>query len=304
MLTANFTSNLAGGVVKGSNGFCAGQESPRANTMTFDETDARAVLRLASTAADPFCDAPIRHRKTLLFCNLCQLIAADAWIWTAGQLHAGGAGDSTVNRLLDGGWDNDQQRAAVMDAIAHPSLVAMIEQVIREALGARHCLARSRDELVDRNTWEQCPMARASQQAGFDQFLCCIYPCTASAYSSLRLYRRSGKPPFEERERRLATLVFEQVAWLHPADPATPDHDVSLEKLSPREREVMVLLLQGDSRKEVAKKMTLSQHTVADYLKAIYRKMEVCSRAELLAKCLHNGSSRSQPSAARLIEQS
>jgi DNA-binding CsgD family transcriptional regulator len=50
--------------------------------------------------------------------------------------------------------------------------------------------------------------------------------------------------------------------------------------------------------------MTLSQHTVADYLKAIYRKMEVCSRAELLAKCLHNGSSRSQPSAARFIQQS
>jgi DNA-binding CsgD family transcriptional regulator len=292
MLTANFTSNLAGGVVKGSNGFCAGQGSPRANTMAFEEADAKAVLCLASTAADPFCDAPIRQRKTLLFCNLCQLIAADAWIWIAGQLNAKGLGDATSHRMLDGGWENDLQRGAVLDVSAHPSFAAVIENATREALSTGRCLTRSREELVDGDSWKACPAARAARQAGFDHFLCCIYPCSTSAYSSLRLYRKTGKPSFGERERRLASLVFEQVSWLHPNDLAPPPTEASTSTLSPRERQVMSLLLEGDSRKEVAKKLGLSQHTVADYLKVIYRKMGVCSRAELLAKCLQNGSSR------------
>ena len=56
--------------------------------------------------------------------------------------------------------------------------------------------------------------------------------------------------------------------------------------LSPRMRDTLQLLLSGDSEKEVAGKLGLSQHTVHIHVKNLYKRLGVCSRGELLAKCL------------------
>jgi DNA-binding CsgD family transcriptional regulator len=80
--------------------------------------------------------------------------------------------------------------------------------------------------------------------------------------------------------------VFQHVGWLHPAD-VSPAGRTAI-TLSPRERQVMMFLMDGNSRKEIAAKMGLSPHTLTDYLKEIYRKFEVRSRAELLAKFIRS----------------
>ena len=64
-----------------------------------------------------------------------------------------------------------------------------------------------------------------------------------------------------------------------------PIHD---RDLSPRERETLQSLLAGDSEKQAAMKLGLSQHTVHVYVKKLYRKFGVCSRGELLAKWVRN----------------
>jgi DNA-binding CsgD family transcriptional regulator len=51
--------------------------------------------------------------------------------------------------------------------------------------------------------------------------------------------------------------------------------------LAPRLRETLKYLLHGTSRKMVADKMDLSIHTLNDYVREIYNKMNVHSRAEL-----------------------
>jgi DNA-binding NarL/FixJ family response regulator len=56
--------------------------------------------------------------------------------------------------------------------------------------------------------------------------------------------------------------------------------------LSPRMRDTLQLLLAGDSEKEVAGKLKLSPHTVHIHVKNLYKRLSVCSRAELMAKCL------------------
>lgn len=45
-----------------------------------------------------------------------------------------------------------------------------------------------------------------------------------------------------------------------------------------------MFLIDGDSRKQVASKLGISEHTVSDYLKTVYAKFSVNSRAELLSK--------------------
>jgi DNA-binding CsgD family transcriptional regulator len=57
-------------------------------------------------------------------------------------------------------------------------------------------------------------------------------------------------------------------------------------ELSPRQEQTLGYLLAGDSEKQVARKLKLSQHTVHMYVKAIYKSFGVSSRAELLARHL------------------
>ncbi len=56
--------------------------------------------------------------------------------------------------------------------------------------------------------------------------------------------------------------------------------------LSPRLKQTLDRLLDGDSEKQVAYKLKLSQHTVHVYVKSLYRTFNVSSRAELMLKHL------------------
>ena len=58
-----------------------------------------------------------------------------------------------------------------------------------------------------------------------------------------------------------------------------PDR-TALERLTPREREVLYLIAQGISRKECARLCGISPHTVAEYAKSAYRKLGIQNRVE------------------------
>lgn len=59
-----------------------------------------------------------------------------------------------------------------------------------------------------------------------------------------------------------------------------------LSALTPREREVMELLAQGLPNKGIAHRMVISENTVKRYLKSIFEKLDVDSRAAAVAKML------------------
>jgi DNA-binding NarL/FixJ family response regulator len=55
-------------------------------------------------------------------------------------------------------------------------------------------------------------------------------------------------------------------------------------QLTPRENELLALLSKGYSNKEIAAKLSLSAETIHGYLKNVYKKMHVHSRAEAVMK--------------------
>lgn len=57
-------------------------------------------------------------------------------------------------------------------------------------------------------------------------------------------------------------------------------------QLSPRMRQTLRRLLEGDQEKEIARHMKLSQNTVHVYVKSLYRRYNVNCRGELLSKFL------------------
>ncbi|RRV06893.1 DNA-binding response regulator [Pseudomonas sp. v388] len=53
-----------------------------------------------------------------------------------------------------------------------------------------------------------------------------------------------------------------------------------------REQEVLGLLLQGCTNKEIAHQLRISGYTVRDHVSSLLRKHQVKNRAELMARCL------------------
>jgi DNA-binding CsgD family transcriptional regulator len=70
------------------------------------------------------------------------------------------------------------------------------------------------------------------------------------------------------------------------------DDVMSQHGLTAREAEVVDLLCAGLAVKEVARELVISVHTARDHVKAIHRKVDVRSRAELLVRLLGSQSHR------------
>lgn len=65
-----------------------------------------------------------------------------------------------------------------------------------------------------------------------------------------------------------------------------PFSHIEERSLSPREREVATLVVSGLSNREIAARLVLAKHTVESHLKRIFSKMNVRTRAGLVAKML------------------
>jgi DNA-binding NarL/FixJ family response regulator len=66
-----------------------------------------------------------------------------------------------------------------------------------------------------------------------------------------------------------------------------PTHDGGC--LTQRESEILVCLARGRSYRETAAELSISYHTVADHVKAIYKKLHVHSRSSAVYKGLRSG---------------
>jgi DNA-binding NarL/FixJ family response regulator len=81
-----------------------------------------------------------------------------------------------------------------------------------------------------------------------------------------------GEPPLSPSIARRVMAYFSA-----KAKPAMAMHNVSL---TDRESEVLLRVAKGYTLPEIGVQLGLSRHTIADYVKQIYRKLNVSSRAE------------------------
>jgi DNA-binding NarL/FixJ family response regulator len=72
--------------------------------------------------------------------------------------------------------------------------------------------------------------------------------------------------------------------------PAPQPRPLALHRLSPRQVDVVALLGEGLSNQQLAERLGISLHTVKNHLKAIFRRLEVGSRLELVSRLRPPGS--------------
>jgi DNA-binding NarL/FixJ family response regulator len=97
---------------------------------------------------------------------------------------------------------------------------------------------------------------------------------------------RLATSPGDFIETQLANLVHGLASgpggWA--VSEAPPEDRNALGQLTPREREVLVLLASGASNQQIADALVLSEATVKTHVRGVLRKLEVANRTEAVAR--------------------
>ncbi|MEP9347450.1 LuxR C-terminal-related transcriptional regulator [Xanthobacter sp. KR7-225] len=244
-----------------------------------DESDVRAVVRLLGdviVARQDFASA-----KRQLMEGICAIIGADAWTWSLGCRAEPGEQPVYLG-IAYGGFD-EERYARLLLAAAHPDMAWTSEKLLGEMRQRNAHVTRLREHIVDEPAFVASGVDQHLRDADIGPFIFSLRPIDDRAVSTISLFRRRDVRPFSAREARITHVLLSELPWLHEVGWPL-DRGVSVPRLSPRLRLVLNLLLDGRCRKEMASSLSLSEYTVAQYQRAVYRHFDVHSHATLLSR--------------------
>lgn len=237
------------------------------------------IMKLLFRAFD--CADSVEARRGAILQGLAELLDADAWVWSHARLVEGGSVPMPYNFVF-GGW-TDERSALFVQCTQDRDFQRLIYTPYLQYYGT-HATVLRRDLLADDEQWYHASFfEKYCKPSNLDDFMWMTYPLGEGVSSGLALYRRCDQPPFTEADRQLVHMVTGELKFLHRegADIAGSE---KLDGLSRRQREVLLMLLRGDSRKQVAYQLSISEHTVNDYVKGVYQHFNVSSLGELAAQ--------------------
>jgi DNA-binding CsgD family transcriptional regulator len=245
--------------------------------MSLQVADIEAMVRLS---ADSVRTTDLREAKRYLLEGLASLLGSDRWFWVSGTLAAGPT--LQASSFLSGGKDRGPNEQCVIS-----SLFEFDDEAVRllQRLPPGHPHTCSRVYLTDIAPWKDLAAAWTRLEAG--DCLISLVRLDEHTVSSWGLLRPPGAAFFAHRERFVADLTMRKARWLHQPHGAM-GHSDRPEALPPRPKEVLRHLLRGEGRRTVARKLGLSDYTVGDYIKQIYRHYNVTTLGELQALAIND----------------
>jgi DNA-binding CsgD family transcriptional regulator len=141
----------------------------------------------------------------------------------------------------------------------------------------------TRRQLVSDAVWYRSVTYEYRRLNGVDHQITSVLQVSADAgISTVCLQRATGERDFSSRELRVLNFFHGELGRLIGRSLVSATEPKAAQ-LSPRLRQTLACLLEGDSEKEVADRLGLSHATVHQYVTALYRRFGVHSRAQLLA---------------------
>lgn len=252
---------------------------PRDCDAVLSERDVREIVRLLGDVVLARGDFAATKRQ--LAEGICRLIGAEAWTWSLGCIAEPGEQPVYLG-MAQGGFD-EARYASLILAAGHPDMAWASEKLLREMRQRSTHVTRMRQQIVDEATFAASGVNAYLREADIGPFIFSLRPIDARSISTISLFRGRDDPPFSERETRIAHVLLSELSWLHEQGWPT-DRGASVPRLSPRLRLVLNLLLDGRSRKEIALDLQLSEYTIAQYQRSVYRHFGVGSQTSLLRR--------------------
>jgi DNA-binding CsgD family transcriptional regulator len=128
------------------------------------------------------------------------------------------------------------------------------------------------------------------EQMGVDHSLCCFryVPDGRGEVFGGVFYRATGRPDFSAHDVKLIEEDFAAIAPL-VGGPLARSEEPSPAGLTPRGRDVLRCVLEGDSAKQIAARLGISVNTANEYLRAVFHHFHVGTRPELMARWIRRG---------------
>ncbi len=194
----------------------------------------------------------------LLRRHLVELLGSESGMAVVGQA---GAGDEALGAL-----ERVETDVVLMD-LGLPGLSG-VEAIASLAKRPRAPLMMAHTVFDDRDTVLKAIKAGASSYV--------LKGCAPRELVEALYELQAGGAPMSPRIARAVLRELHEV-------PAQPD------PLSPRERQLLKLVDEGLTYKQIASQLNVSPHTVHSHIKNIYEALQAKSRAEALANARHRG---------------
>lgn len=220
-------------------------------------------------------------KKNHVMAGLCRIIEANCWA-TSLACRYGTEPVPVYVGFSHGGFSEDHFSKFLV-ALEHPDMPELNAALMNEFRHRRTHLTRLREQIDLDNRFTRSAAFPLWTAAGIEQVIMSIYPLDPVSESICAVYRPPGSPPFTVRESRIVHIILSEVPWLHALG-WPEDRGVTVPRLTQRQRLVLNLMLEGQSRKIIADHMSISIHTVGEYIKAVYRHFKVQSQAELITR--------------------
>ena len=251
--------------------------------ITLTQDDAGWAVRLLADALAPDDDRDAARRR--LLDGLGHRIASDGWVWWRSRIPLNA---QPVNLdFLYGGGLRGGQLACVSERMLRALGVGCEHDWFDEQVARGAFFTATRPQMVDDAAWQRDPTLARVRAAGLDEVLYSWVPLPdgqrGTVWSGACFFRALDRPAFDPGAGRLVHLVMSECGRLH-ADGVNLTVEPALTRLTPKQRLVLMQLLDGRRVPEAAAQIGLSVHTVNDHIKAIYRHFEVQSRAELMSR--------------------
>ena len=223
----------------------------------------------------------LSQRRQAFLAVLTEVVDADAGQWAWGRGTPNGASVLPV-AIIDCGMSRTQ-RTALASWVLDPEAERLFHARVHARRGKQACVTSTRQDIIPDAEWQARPIMRQClKRAGFDGWLHSVRYSAPDTWSSLMLYRKVGRIPFDPQQAELADLAMSSVTWMHSTNEEILPPQ-ALVGLKPRQRMVMLMLLDGQTRRSIALQLGITEDTVSDHVKAIYRHFHVGSASELAA---------------------
>lgn len=226
----------------------------------------------------------IEQRRVTILQKIARLLSAEAGFWGWGRGHPIDSSLAPVVGIPFGFTPGEW--TVIMEASLDDDGQSMGARPIAERLRVDPQVTVTRSMLWADEQWvATSTYLRHLAPIGWSDWMTSVHYLADDTWCCLTLWRRIGEPPFGEAEARLLDLALAGIRWLHPriSEAIPPQAFVDL---SPRQRMVMMYLLDGLSRKQIASTLGVSLHTVNDHVKSLYERFGINSATELAARFL------------------
>lgn len=159
----------------------------------------------------------------------------------------------------------------------------LVRQMLAEAGRPRTFI---QPRIVAPRTFDRAPIRRLFDELDVEDRLISVIPIAPGLEISFGFDRLRGAGAYREHDRQMLAAIMSGLGPLAKAVVRSHGLMPGQSKLSPREREVLAYLLGPLGEKEIADRLDLSPAYVHQIVVAIYRKLGVQSRPELMAMWL------------------